>query len=267
MTVDLAESDRGQVADVVDCLRAVLGEALVGAYLHGSAVLGGLRPGSDLDVLAVNARPTTDAEKDDLVDRLLVISGNGPAEAQPCPVELTVVVGSEVRPWRYPPRRDFQYGEWWRDRFERRDPDLWRSKEDSDVAILVSMTLLADTPLTGPSPSDVFDSVPRSDFMEATLAELPGLMRDDPDENTRNVALTLARVWHSVTTGDIGSKDEAADWALVRLAPEHRAVLERARDLYLGIGEEDWEDLEQAIPSFKTAIQARIRSAAEGAHP
>jgi streptomycin 3"-adenylyltransferase len=226
-----------------------------------------LRPGSDLDVLAVNARPSTDAEKDDLVDRLLVISGNGPAQAQPRPVELTVCRRLEVRPWRYPPRRDFQYGEWWRDRFERRDPELWRSKEDPDLAILVSMTLLADTPVTGPSPSDVFDPVPRSDFMDAVLAGLPELMQDPDDEDTRNVALTLARVWYSVATGDIRSKDGAADWALMRLEPEHRAVLERARDLYLGIGEEDWEDLEQAIPSFKTAFQAHIRSAAEGAQP
>jgi hypothetical protein len=53
----------------------------------------------------------------------------------------------------------------------------------------------------------------------------------------------------------------------MRLAPEHRAVLERARDLYLGIGEEDWEDLKQAIPSFKRAMQAHIRSSAEGAQP
>lgn len=267
MTMDLGESDRGQVAEVVDCLRAVLGEALVGAYLHGSAVLGGLRPGSDLDVLAVNARPTTDAEKDALVERLLVISGNGPGQGQPRPVELTVVVGPEVRPWRYPPRRDFQYGEWWRDRFEHRDPELWRSKEDTDLAILVSMTLLADTPVTGPSPSEVFDPVPRSDFMDAVLAELPGLMQDPDDEDTSDVALTLARVWYSVATGDIRPKDEAADWALMRLAPEHRAVLEWARDLYLGIGDEDWEDLQQARPSFKRAIQAHIRSAAEGAQP
>jgi predicted nucleotidyltransferase len=265
MTVVLAESDRGQVADVVECLRAVLGEALVGAYLHGSAVLGGLRPGSDLDVLAVNARPTTDAEKDALVDRLLDISGNGTAQAQPRPVELTIVVGSEVRPWRYPPQRDFQFGEWWRDRFERHDPELWRSKEDRDLAILVSMTLLVDAPLTGPPPSDMFDPVPRSDFMDAVLAELPELIQDPEDEDTRNVVLTLARIWYTVATGDIRSKDEAADWALVRLAPEHRAVLERARDLYLGIGNEDQEDLKQGIPSFKAAIQAHIRSAAEGA--
>jgi predicted nucleotidyltransferase len=267
MMMDLAESDRRQVADVVDCLRAVLGEALVGAYLHGSAVLGGLRPGSDLDVLGVSARPTSDAEKDGLVDRLLVISGTGPAERQPRPVELTLVVASEVHPWRYPPRRDFQFGEWWRDRFERHDPELWRSMEDPDLATLVSMTLLADTPLMGPSPSEVFDPVPRTDFMDAVLAGLPGLMQNPDDQDTRNVVLTLARVWYSVATGEIRSKDEAADWALMRLAPEHRAVLERARDLYLGIGKEDWEHLEQAIPSFKSAIQAHIRSAAESAQP
>lgn len=153
MIVDLAERDRGQIANVVDCLLSVLGETLVGAYLHGSAVLGGLHPGSDLDVLAVNSRPTSDAEKDDLVGRLLVISGKGPAQAQPRPVELTIVVQTDVRPWRYPPRRDFQFGEWWRDRFERHDPELWRSIEDSDLATLVSMTLIADTPLMGPSPS------------------------------------------------------------------------------------------------------------------
>ena len=101
--------------------------------------------------------------------------------------------------------------------------------------------------------------------MDAVLGGLPELMQNPDDEDTRNVALTLARVWYSVATGEIASKDGAADWTLMRLEPEHRAVLERARDLYRGIGEEDWEDLQQAIPTFKTAIQAHILSAAEEA--
>ena len=41
---------------------------------------------------------------------------------RPQPVEqnpqVTVVVRSEVRPWRYPPRMDFQYGEWLRSDLE-----------------------------------------------------------------------------------------------------------------------------------------------------
>ena len=44
--------------EVIAIVRDVLGEALIGAYLHGSAVLGGLRPTSDIDVLAVIDRPT-----------------------------------------------------------------------------------------------------------------------------------------------------------------------------------------------------------------
>lgn len=156
------------------------------------------------------------------------------------------------------PQRDFQFGEWWRDRFERRDRELWRSIEDADLAILVTMTLLADTTLAGPPPSDVFDPVPRSDFMDAVLVEARGLVGNPDAEFDRGVALTLARAWYSVATGDIASKDRAAEWALMRLAPQHRAVLEHARDLYLGIGEEFWEDLRQAIPGFKTAMQAHI---------
>jgi hypothetical protein len=43
-------------------------------------------------------RYATDEEHGILVRRLLAISGGGPR-----PIELTIVVGFDVRPWRYPP--------------------------------------------------------------------------------------------------------------------------------------------------------------------
>ena len=43
----------------------------------------------------------------------------------------------------------------------------------------------------------------------------------------------------------IRAKDEAADWALERLPNEHRAVLARARAVYLGEAEDTWDDLER----------------------
>jgi len=49
----LEETDREQIAHVLAALRDALGDELIGAYLHGSAVLGGLRAQSDIDVLAV----------------------------------------------------------------------------------------------------------------------------------------------------------------------------------------------------------------------
>jgi predicted nucleotidyltransferase len=64
-----------QLDRVVRLADDVLGSNAVGAYLFGSAVLGGLRPESDVDVLVVATRRTTAAEARRLVDRLRETSG------------------------------------------------------------------------------------------------------------------------------------------------------------------------------------------------
>ncbi len=63
------------------------------------------------------------------------------------------------------------------------------------------------------------------------------------EEDTRNAILTLARIWATLDTGEIKSKDAAAHWALARLPAEHKPPLARARSIYLGGEEERWDDL------------------------
>jgi len=257
----LEETDREQIAHVVETLRDALGEELIGAYLHGSAVLGGLRAQSDVDVLAVSNRQTTPGEKRRIVGRLLALSGTDSGPAPPRPVELTLVIWSEIRPWRYPPTMDFQYGEWWREEFERGELEPWGSRTNPDLAQLVTMVLLGGAALIGPPPHQVFDPVPDGDFIDALVADIGALM-DDLDSDTRNVVLTLARIWSGVVTGAIQSKDGAAEWALPRLAPEHRVVLARARGNYLGTEEERWDDLQGRIRPFAEAVVAEVEAVA-----
>ena len=52
----VTDAERAQLAGVVAVVREVLGATAVSAYLFGSATLGGLRPHSDLDVLALARR-------------------------------------------------------------------------------------------------------------------------------------------------------------------------------------------------------------------
>jgi streptomycin 3"-adenylyltransferase len=257
----LADEDRRQLAEIVRALGEVLGPALIGAYLHGSAVLGGLHPQSDIDVLALSSRETTLDEKDRLVGRMLEVSGRYPAAGPPRPIELTVVVGSEVHPWRYPPRRDLQYGEWLREGFERRDPELWRPVADPDLAVLCTMVLLGDAALFGPAPSRVIGAVPWANFLDTSLAEIPSLIADIPANPRSYSVLTLVRIWSSVVTGRLLAKDAAAEWALPRLGVERRPVLARAREIYLGTGKEEWDDLRDAAPGFVDAVVAEIRLA------
>ena len=69
---------------------------------------------------------------------------------------------------------------------------------------------------------------------------MPGIEEGD---DIRNGLLTLARIWSTLATGEIRSKDEAAGWALAHLPVEHRPVLAHARAAHLGDEAEDWRAL------------------------
>ncbi|MDH4104096.1 MAG: aminoglycoside adenylyltransferase family protein [Thermoleophilia bacterium] len=251
------ESDRRQLDRVVALVRDVIGSNTVGAYLFGSAVVGGLRPRSDLDVLVVSKRPMTEDEKQELVHRILPISWQQTAEGMLRGIELTVVVQSDVRPWRYPPNRDFQYGGWLRLALERGEARPWAAKIDPDLASLITQALAANTPLLGPPPADVLDPVPFGDVRAAIVAYVDQ-WTTNIDTDTRNGILALARIWSALETSDMYSKDAAATWALLRLPDQHKPVLARARSIYLGEREDEWDDLREAVRRYVAYVVGEI---------
>lgn len=238
-------SDADQLTCVTRLLDEVLGATLLGAYVYGSATRAGLRPASDLDVLAVTTGSLEERQRQRLVAEVGAVSD--PAR-NARPVELLVVVASEVRPWRYPPRADFLYGEWLRADFER-GLLPWPALMP-DLALLLSMARAEGHALRGPPPDRLLPEVPLADVVRASVAGL-GELLDGLDHDTRNVVLTLARVWNTVATGEIRGKDEAAGWALPRLPAEYRPILAHARDLYLAATYEQ--------ESWSAQLRARLR--------
>ena len=258
----LDAADAAQLARVVDLTRDVLGADLAAAYLFGSAVLGGLRPDSDLDVLVLTRRPTTSAEKRALVERLLAVSGRRTTTGRWRRVELTVVVESEIRPWRFPPCFDFQYGDWLRSEFERGNLRPWPTTENGDLATLLTLVRRYGEPLVGPPAQDLIPPVPEADLRAAMVGDLESLL-DDLEPDTRNVLLTLARIWCTLATGEIRAKDAAAAWALERLSEEHRPALAHARAGYLGAEDDRWEELGGAVRLLAEQMLAEIRSVSD----
>ncbi|MER5741329.1 MULTISPECIES: aminoglycoside adenylyltransferase family protein [unclassified Streptomyces] len=257
----LPDSAAEQARRVVRLVRETLGDPAVrAACLHGSAVLGGLRPTSDVDVLVVLDRPTTGAERRALTDALLAVSGARAYEGPARPVELSLVVHDRVRPWRYPPVCEYLYGEWLRDDFE---AGLTPGPAPCpDLAPLITMARSGDAPLLGPRPSELFDPVPEADLRAAIVEGVPGLLAD-LDGDTRNVLLTLARILTTLRTGRIRSKDGAAAALLPELPPEHRPVLAAARAQYLAGEYGSWAD---ALPAAR-AHAAHVAAAIKGAYP
>ena len=244
-----------QIERVTRLIGDTLGRNALGVYLHGSAVRGGLRPASDLDLLVVCERSLDDRERRPLTDGLLRLSGPGPESRS---LELTVVVQGRVRPWRFPPTADFLYGDWLRDEIAAGGPP--RPAPMTGLAIEIPVALAGDRALAGPPPGELLDPVPARDVRRASLAGIPALL-DDLPHDTRNVILTLARIWTTLATGEIRAKDAAADWCLGRLPARHRPVLEHARRLYLTCryDDESWTDeLRNGVRPHVDAVLAEI---------
>ena len=120
----------------------------------------------------------------------------------------------------FPPRVEFLYGEWRRDDYE---GGLVPGPEPmADLGPEIALTLASNRALAGPPRPRCSTRSP----MRTCAEPSPRACRAssaDLETDTRNVVLTLARIWATLATGEISSKDEAAAWALER-------VLTRSRD-------------------------------------
>lgn len=241
------------VARLVEAIETTL-DGVEGIVLHGSAVLGGLRPTSDLDLLAVVAERPEHHRKRLLAERVMRLSGDSGALRG---AELTLVSAREVRPWRFPATRELQYGEWLRGDLEGGDESSLERVVDPDLAILLTIARTHGRALTGPPPMQLLDAIPSEDVIDATRACVPEVL-DGLDQDARNGLLTLARAWATVATGKILPKDDAAEWAASRLDSRDAGVLRHASALYLA-GTYDWGGGPAGIRDCAETLADRIR--------
>lgn len=253
-----------QLSAACDMLARHLGTALRTVHVFGSAVDGGLKPYSDIDVLV-----TVDARLDSRVRRalmmgLLQVSAWPGTHASCRALEVTVLVRADVVPWRYPPRRELQFGEWLRAGLQAgRAP---AAENDHDLAILLTQVRQRSLSLFGPPAADVFEPVPEADFRRALIDTARQWNQpSDWQGDERNVVLALARLWFSAVTGGVAPKHLAAQWALERLPDVHGAVMEQARLAYLGHGADDPARRDEDVAALVRYVRAHIEQACAAA--
>ena len=241
-------------------LQKLLPTSLVAVYLHGSAVKGGLRPKSDLDILAVVEHPLPVFARDRLVSGLMDISAYPVQDHAVRPVELVIFSRNDLTKPTYPARYEFLYGEWLRQQFEkgtRPEPG-----HDPEFTLVLAQARQYSKPLMGPSAIELLPAISWADIVKATKDILPGLIASLPgDEN--NVLLTLARMWLTLVTRQFVSKDAAANWAAKRLPAENARVLTKARNFYLGSPYVNWpnepQDLQKTVNVLHDCILRHLQ--------
>ncbi len=240
----------------MEALSGLLGEALLAVYLHGSAVSSGLRPQSDIDLLAVIDRPMTDGQRRDLLSALLQISGRHPAKpgGVRC-LEVIIFLLSESDGLGFPALAEFTYGEWLRKDFEAGVMPI--PKRDPENTLILAQARQNARPLFGPTAPELLPDVPLTEVRLAMHDALPALLNGLRGDE-RNVLLTLARMWRTASTGEFVSKDAAASWAVPQMPGEEAATLDLASRAYLGEIEDEWNTQWDAAQRTSQYLSERV---------
>jgi streptomycin 3"-adenylyltransferase len=257
MNTTLPANIAPQLAQARAVLERHLSTTLQAIHVFGSAVDGGLKPNSDIDLMVTVSAPLGASVRHALMTDLLSVSRPPGTDGMLRPLEVTVVVRDAVVPWRYPPQRELQFGEWLREALQAGVVEP--ATVDHDLAILLTKLRQHSVCLVGPPAAELFDPVPQADLSQAlldTVAQWSHAPDWQGDEQT--VVLALVRIWFSTATGGIAPKEVAAAWAMERLPEAYRPVLARAQAAYLGSAEDDLADRAEDVEAFVRYTRAVV---------
>ena len=233
MVCDLKEEVSSRVAQLfTEESKRILGDNLVGVYLHGSAVMGCFNPGkSDVDLLVVVKEEPTDTVKRAFMDMVVSLNETGPAKG----IEMSIVERSVCKPFVYPTPFVLHFSKMHLDRY-RNDPEDYIAKmkgTDRDLAAHITVIHARGVCLCGAPIDEVFGEVPKQDYMDSLWYDIADA-EDDIAEDTMYLTLNLARVLAFLQDGSVLSKQEGGEWGLKNLPEKYHGLLREALSEYRG---------------------------------
>ena len=233
MVCDLKEEVSSRVAQLfTEESKRILGDNLVGVYLHGSAVMGCFIPGkSDVDLLVVVKEEPTDTVKRAFMDMVVSLNETGPAKG----IEMSIVERSVCKPFVYPTPFVLHFSKMHLDRY-RNDPEDYIAKmkgTDRDLAAHITVIRARGVCLCGAPIDEVFGEIPKQDYMDSLWYDIADA-EDDIAEDTMYLTLNLARVLAFLQDGSVLSKKEGGEWGLKNLPEKYHGLLREALSEYRG---------------------------------
>lgn len=208
----------------------ILGDDLVGIYVHGSLAFGCYRFAcSDIDFLVVVKTPPAPHAKQAMIDTLLQLEPICPPKG----LEMSVVTESVCRPFVYPTPYELHYSASYR---ERARADLAKYCDDlhgtdKDLAAHFTVTRRVGFPLCGKPVAEVFGEVPREAYLDSIRYDIENAV-DDIREDPVYIILNLCRVLAYLRDDAVISKKDGGLWGIAHLPPKYVPLVRAALDAY-----------------------------------
>ena len=219
--------------------RDILGDHLLGIYLHGSAVMGCFHPAvSDIDLIVLVRHTLPDAVKRAFMD---------------------MTVGSAFcRPFVYPTPFELHFSvthlAWYR---EHPDDYIQKMKgTDPDLAAHFTVIRKRGQCLFGLPIEEAFGEVPRADYLDSIWKDICHA-DEEITENTMYLTLNLARVLAFLREGSVLSKKEGGQWAILHLPETFHPLIHAALSEYAGEGDVVYDP--ETARAYANAMLCAIR--------
>ena len=206
--------------------KEILGDNLVGVYLHGSAVMGCFNPArSDIDLIVVVRKALTKEVKRHFMDMVVALNDRAPAKG----IEMSIVTKNVCNPFVYPTPFDLHFSAMHLNWYRENPNDYVEKMRGTDIDLAGHFVIITKRGqcLCGVPIDEVFGEVPKEAYMDSIRNDVSEA-REDIIDNTMYIVLNLARVLAYKRDGLILSKKEGGEWALENLPDEYHPLIEAA---------------------------------------
>ena len=219
---------RQVVTGVLDDFKAILGDNLIGFYLHGSLAMRCFVAGdSDIDFLAIVKRRLTIVEKKAIIAALLRRTEDSVAGD----LEMSTVREEHVQHPVHPTPFELHYNAERAEDYDSGREDYLALASDEDLAAHFTATRQAGISLYGKPISDMFLPIPREMFVQSLVGDADWILTQ-LDRHPVYAVLNLCRVLAFLIDEAFTSKKEGGEWALEHLPAEFSPVIGAALTRY-----------------------------------
>lgn len=212
--------------------KLILGDNLVGVYLHGSAAMNCFHESkSDLDVLVVIKHNISTIQKRKYMDMIVMLNQKAPAKG----IEFSMLLGSACNPFVYPTPFVLHFSQTHLSWYNANPEDYINKMHGTDTDLAAHITILSHRGKTlyGQDISSVFAEVPVANYWDSIWNDIKDARQNILD-SPMYVILNLCRVYAYKKDHLILSKNEGGQWGLKNLPIKYTPLISDALADYSG---------------------------------
>ncbi len=205
----------------------ILGDNLVGVYLHGSAVMGCFHPQkSDLDFIIVIQHDLNAAVKRQYMDMVVAQNSHDAIMAPAKGIELSIVKESVCRPFVYPTPFVLHFSAAHLNWYQTNPSDYIEKMNGTDKDLAAHFTILYHRGMTlwGKEIPEVFAEVDSAYYFDSIWNDIENA-KEEITENPMYITLNLCRVLAYQKEQLILSKLEGGTWGLANLPQKYAPLI------------------------------------------